>query len=38
MRDTLLDPYAPWQRFALKIAGIQPAPEYFYQLTVCGPG
>ena len=37
-RDTLLDPYAPWQRFALKIAGIQPAPEYFYQLTVCGPG
>ena len=37
-QDTLLEPYAAWQEAALKIAGIQPVPEYFYQLTACGPG
>lgn len=36
-RDTLLDPYAPWQQFGLSLAGIQPVPEYFYQLTECKP-
>jgi hypothetical protein len=34
-RDTLLEPYAPWQRVALEVAGIHPAPRYFYQVAVC---
>jgi mannosyltransferase len=34
-RDTLLEPYAPWQQVALSVAGIHPVPNYFYQFTRC---
>lgn len=34
-RDTLLEPYAPWQQAAMKIAGFPPL-THFYQLTGCG--
>jgi hypothetical protein len=34
-RDTLLDPYAPWQQAVLRTVG---SPlTHFYLLTVCGP-
>lgn len=36
-RDTLLEPYAPWQQFAMKLAGFHPALTHFYQLTECAP-
>ncbi len=36
-RDTLFEPYAPWQKVALRIAGL-PQVTHFYQLTACGPG
>ena len=32
-RDTLLDPFAPWQRVALRL--IRRPRTYFYQLTRC---
>ncbi len=35
-RDTLLEPYAPWQEVAMRFAGILPVPTHFYQLTACG--
>jgi len=35
--DTLLEPYAPWQMFAMKIVGFQPPLTHFYQLTECRP-
>ena len=35
-RDTLLEPYAPWQETAMHIAGFRPPPTHFYQLTACG--
>jgi uncharacterized membrane protein len=31
----LLEPYAPWQELAMKVAGFQPVPTHFYQLTAC---
>lgn len=33
--DTLLEPYPQWEKTAMKLAGIQPAPTHFYQLTRC---
>ena len=35
-RDTLFEPYAPWQQAAMKIAGFRPPLTHFYQLTGCG--
>jgi uncharacterized membrane protein len=34
---TLLEPYAPWQKVALRIAGFRPPPTHFYEVTACGP-
>jgi uncharacterized membrane protein len=34
---TLLEPYAQWQKVALSIAGFQPPPTHFYEVTACGP-
>ena len=31
----LLEPFAPWQRAAMKLAGMQPPLTHFYQLTEC---
>ena len=36
-RDTLLEPYAAWQQSAMRIAGFNPVPTHFYQLTECRP-
>lgn len=36
-RDTLLEPFAPWQQFAMKLAGFHPPLTHFYQLTECAP-
>jgi hypothetical protein len=33
-RDTLLDPYAPWQRVVLRMAGMP--LTHFYEVSVCG--
>jgi uncharacterized membrane protein len=33
--ESFLEPYPQWERTAMKIAGIQPAPQFFYQLTRC---
>lgn len=33
--QTLYDPYAAWQRRALRLVTGAEAPEYFYQVTVC---
>jgi hypothetical protein len=33
--QTLYEPYQQWERLAIRIATGGPAPEYFYQLTVC---
>jgi hypothetical protein len=35
-RQTLLEPYASWQRRAMRIAGIQPVQTHFYELIACG--
>jgi len=35
-QDTFLDPYASWERTAMRIVGHRSAPACFYQLTVCG--
>jgi len=35
-RNTLLEPYATWQKTVLKAARFQPVPTHFYQLTACG--
>jgi hypothetical protein len=37
-QDTMLEPYATWQKTAMKLAGVQPPLTHFYQLTQCGPG
>jgi hypothetical protein len=34
-RDTLLEPYAAWQKVAMKLAGFEPL-THFYELVVCG--
>ena len=36
-RDTLLEPYAQWQKLAMRIAGFHPVLTHFYELTECGP-
>jgi hypothetical protein len=36
-RDTLFAPYAPWQRVAMRIAGVRQPPTHFYQLISCAP-
>jgi hypothetical protein len=35
-RMTQLEPYAAWQRAAMRVAGFQPVPTHFYQLSTCG--
>ncbi len=35
-RNTLLEPFAPWQQAAMKIAGFRPLLTHFYQITACG--
>jgi hypothetical protein len=35
-QDTLLEPYAPWQEVAMRIAGFRPPPTHFYELIACG--
>ncbi len=34
-RDTLLEPYADWQRIAMRWVGIDPPVTHFYQLIAC---
>ena len=36
-RVTLLEPYAAWQEFALRLAGFRPVPTHFYEVVECGP-
>jgi hypothetical protein len=36
-RQTLLEPYAPWQKAALSLAGFRPPPTHFYEVTACEP-
>ncbi len=36
-RDTMLEPYATWQRTAMRLAGFASVPTHFYQLTECRP-
>jgi len=33
--ETFYEPYPAWERAAMKIVAGIPAPQYFYQLTVC---
>ncbi len=34
-RDIFFEPYAAWQREAMRIVGIRPAPTHFYRITEC---
>ena len=34
-QDTFYEPFAAWQTLAMQLAGIQPVPTHFYQLTSC---
>jgi uncharacterized membrane protein len=36
-RETELEPYAPWQKVAIRVVGFEPPPTNFYQLIACGP-
>ena len=34
--ETLLEPFAGWQRTAMRVAGFNPVPTHFYRVTECG--